>query len=329
MVEARELLANGGGNGDRGVTVVIPSYEEWPMLERTLACVEADARRLDRPCQVVIVDNGSSTGTRRKIRRFARESRMDVDLVLRTGLGGVHFRPGTARNIGVEHARYDQVVFFDADCAPAADTLKLYCRGMDVEPETVFLGHREFVDAAALGPEEIASDRDLLSELPPIRSSSNYKQALDRRLHDLRQLDRHQRPYDCLHGCNFALSRAHFRSGVWFDDAYDGAWGYEDIDLGYQLHQRGLAFRYLADAFVYHQEPNAPADPRQRNDDRLRNILILDAKVGDFIAYRERSGRVCPLPRGIAAGAAADLGAAASHPGRVALPLPNPSLATS
>jgi GT2 family glycosyltransferase len=326
MAKVRDPLANGGGGGKRGLSVVIPTYEGWPMLRRTLACVEADARRLDRPCQVVIVDNGSSNGTRQRIRWLARKSRVKIDLVLRTNLGGIHFRPGTARNIGVERARYDQVVFFDADCVPATDTLKLYCRAMDAQPEAVFLGHREFVDAAAFGPEQIASDRDLLSELPAIRSSSNYKQALDRRLRDLRQLDRHQRPYDCLHGCNFALSKAHFRGGVWFDEAYDGAWGYEDIDLGYQLYQRGLEFRYLADAFVYHQEPDEPAEPRQRNNERLRNILILDRKIGDFIAYRQRSGRVYALPRGIASEAPRPPG---SCPLRVGRALRNPSLATS
>lgn len=328
MPKAQNLLTTASWeHSKRGLTVVMPTYEEWPALERTLASVEADVRRLDRPCQVVIVDNGSGTRTRRKIYRFARRSAMDVEVVLRRNLGGVHFRPGTARNIGVSRARYEHVVFFDADCIPAPDTLSLYCAALDSAPEAVFLGHREFVDTRSLRPVRIARDRGQLLRLPPVRSASNYKRAVDRRLDDLRRLDGHERPYDCLHGCNFAMSRTHFREGVRFDEAYDGAWGYEDIDLGYQLHQRGSEFRYLPDAFVYHQEPTAPVDAEQRNEDRLRNILILDRKTEGFIAYRERSTRVCPLPHGIGLDPA-DVRTSVFRSAHEGLPLPNPSLAT-
>lgn len=300
MSEPQDLLAKGPEMpADRGVTVVIPSYEGWLMLERTLTCIEADAGRLDQACQIVVVDNGSSAGTRRKMRQFARRSKVRLELVLRD-LADHHFRPGTARNIGVGRALYDQIVFFDADCIPAAQTLTQYCAALDSEPETIFIGHREFIDATELCPGPIARDRALLEVLPSVRSASNYKDSYDRRLDDLYRLDRHHRPYDCLHGCNFAMSRRHFQRGVRFDRSYDGAWGYEDIDLGYQLHQRGSSFRYLPDAFVYHQEATEPPGMRQRNEDRLRNIRILDGKVGDFIAYREKSTRICPLPLGIA-----------------------------
>jgi glycosyltransferase involved in cell wall biosynthesis len=296
-----------GVRGD-GVTVVIPAYEAWPALERTLRCIEIDARRLDRPCQIVVVDNGSSAGTILKMRRFARTCKVDFELVRRRDHHGIHFRPGTARNIGVDRSGYDYIVFLDADCIPAVETLQMYCLALDANPEGVFIGHREFIDAMSLRPREIASDRGVLDRLSPVGSSSNYKQPRDRRLDDLRRLGSHPRPYDCLHGCNFGLSKQHFRRGIAFDPTYDGAWGYEDIDLGYQLHQRDADFHYLPEAFVYHQEATLPLDARRRNRDRLRNIRILDAKIGDFILYREGSDRVCPLPLGLEPDAPAPVG---------------------
>ena len=238
--------------------------------------------------------------------------------MLRDDLHGIHFRPGSARNIGVRRARYDHVIFLDADCIPAADTLRVYCTALDSAPGSIFLGHREFIDAMSLPPQRIAHDRSLLARLPVVPSMSNYEESRDRRLDDLRRLAHHERPYDCLHGCNFALSKRHFLAGIWFDEAYDGAWGYEDIDLGYQLYERGSDFRYLPEAFVYHQEAIGSVDQLQRNEDRLRNIQILDRKVGDFIAYRETSTRVCPLPSGIAP-EPAERSVRASH--GVALPL--------
>ncbi len=98
-----------------------------------------------------------------------------------------------------------------------------------------------------------------------------------------------RRPYDCLFGCNFAIRRETLGE-LRFREAYDGHWGYEDIDLGYRLHRRGAPFRYVPEAFVYHQEGGElTEDDRQAG--RSRNFPILAATVPGFADYRAGASR--------------------------------------
>ena len=153
----------------------------------------------------------------------------------------------------------------------------------------MLLGHREFVDASPFGAEELAGDRRALEGADRVPSESNYGLVEDRRLPELRDLASHPRPYDCLFGCNFAIRRETLGE-LRFRDAYDGHWGYEDIDLGYRLHRRGAPFRYVPEAFVYHQEGGELTE-NDRQAGRSRNFPILAATVPGFADYRAQASR--------------------------------------
>lgn len=268
----------------RGVSVVIPCYESWPLLERTLAAVLGDAARLDVACEVLLVDNDSGPGLRRAVeRRFGSSEPLRV--FHRSGLGERKFQPGAARNTGIEHARFDRLVFLDSDCVPVPGLLAAYTRGLDADPGAVLIGHRVFVDPSGIP----AGDRDRLAQAPRVASVSNYGHVEDRRLPELRALDTHPHPYDCLFGCNFAVARRAL-GDLRFRAAYDGHWGYEDIDLGHRLHQAGCRFRYVPEAFVYHQE-GGDLSAEDRLAGRRRNLPILAAEIPGFGAYRARAVR--------------------------------------
>jgi GT2 family glycosyltransferase len=269
-----------------GISIIIPTYESWPLLQRTLASLVADARELDASWEIIVVDNESQSSLIEKIRRI---SPGQVKIHQRTGLGGHHFQPGAARNIGVEIASYDSLIFLDADCIPAPSLLRTYWQRLQVAPNTVLIGHREFVDASTYEPDRIASDRSVLDRADRVPSESNYGRTDDRRLPELHRLDRHKHPYDCLYSCNFAVHRDTL-GRLRFDRAYDGFWGYEDIDLGYRLHRAGRQFEYLASAYVYHQE-GGPVSADQRRNDRRRNLRIIARRIPGFLRYRMKSSR--------------------------------------
>jgi GT2 family glycosyltransferase len=272
-----------------GTTIIIPSYEGWPLLHRTLAAVLHDVRSDAIPWQVIVADNGSRREHRQRIRALARPDE-PFEVIRCDPRPGRPFQPGAARNAGIERARYEALVFLDADCVPAQGLLERYHRLVAAFPGTVFLGHRVFVDASRLTPEQIGGERPALEALPRVASRSNYGQPVDRRLGELQALDRHPRPYDCLFGCNFALHRDCL-GALRFDSAYDGYWGYEDIDLGYRLHRAGRQFRYVPEARVFHQESSDLGDA-ERADGRRRNIRVLERRVPGFTAYRAASGRI-------------------------------------
>ena len=93
------------------VSVVIPTYNRRPILEKCLLALEqqqTSGTPVER-YEVVVVDDGSTDGTptwlRQNTDRFAH-----VRLIEQ-----VHGGPAEGRNRGVEHARGDVIVFIDSD----------------------------------------------------------------------------------------------------------------------------------------------------------------------------------------------------------------------
>jgi glycosyltransferase involved in cell wall biosynthesis len=283
----RSALSKKAADPMTGVSIIIPAYEAWPLLRRTLSSVIHDVRTLGVPCEVVVVDNESDPSLVLRIRRLFGPH--EVRIHRRTGLDGSHFRPGSARNIGIDMARYDCLVFLDSDCVPSRDLFAHYWTRLQTEPDCVLLGHRVFIDATRLHSLGVALDRQLLDTAPHVPSASNYGLTQDRRMPDLLRLEAHPRPYDCLFACNFAVHRRSLGE-LRFDPVYDGHWGYEDIHLGFRLHQAGRRFRYLGDAFVYHQE-GGPLSVLQRAHGRERNFPIAAAGIPGFASYRASSSR--------------------------------------
>lgn len=275
-----------------GISVIVPTYEDWPLVRRTLMAVVYDAVRLGVDWELIVVDNESDARFQKRVQGLVRHEALRF--FRRTGLGGRHFQPGAARNVGIEMAKHDCLVFLDSDCVPAAGLLRLYWETLSVDRENVLMGHRVFVDTAHLDAHGLASRRALLDAAPRVPSASNYGLIEDRRLPELRELDAHPRPYDCLFSCNFALHRSCL-GALRFSSIYDGYWGYEDIDLGYRLHLAGRGFRYMPEAHVYHQEGGS-LSAQERIEGRRRNFDLLSAAVPGFRRYRAASRRPASLP---------------------------------
>lgn len=275
-----------------GISVIIPCCDAWPTLHRTLAAVVADCRCLNAPWEVIVVDNEGGTLALRSLVLFAAQEE-GVQVIRRTGLQGMNFQPGAARNEGIEAAKFDCLMFLDADCVPASRTIRTYHDLAAHDRATVFLGHRVFIASPRPAPSAIAGNRSLLVGMPHVASASNYGHPTDRRMDELRALADHPRPYDCLFGCNFALHRSCLADNR-FNPVFDGYWGYEDIELGYRLHRAGRRFRYVPGAFVYHQEGNAETFDRARG--RRRNFAIASTLIPGFEVYRGGSSRLCAVP---------------------------------
>src|SRR5689334_3298813 len=86
------------------ISVIIPAFNAAAHLAQCLDSVIAQhGMRLD----VIVVDDGSSDGTRSLINRYRRRVRY-----LRTAR---RVGPSAARNLGAQAARHDLLAFFDAD----------------------------------------------------------------------------------------------------------------------------------------------------------------------------------------------------------------------
>lgn len=88
------------------VSVIIPVHNAEPFLEQCLASVTAQS---PEPLQIIAVDDGSSDGSEKVLRRWADEGL--VELVRHDKARG----PSAARNAGMEIAAGDYLAFVDAD----------------------------------------------------------------------------------------------------------------------------------------------------------------------------------------------------------------------
>jgi glycosyltransferase involved in cell wall biosynthesis len=93
------------------VSVILAVYNREESVERAISSVMAQTYR---PLELIVVDDGSTDGTRRVVKRFGES----VALVTQAH-AGVY----AARNLGLRHARGELVAFIDSDDAWFPDKL--------------------------------------------------------------------------------------------------------------------------------------------------------------------------------------------------------------
>lgn len=100
------------------ISVIIPIYNAASSLDRCLCSV------LDQTCtsfEVILVDDGSTDGSSAICDRYAEEDSRIV--VIHKENGGV----SSARNVGIEAAAGDYIMFLDSDDVLSPDALEILC----------------------------------------------------------------------------------------------------------------------------------------------------------------------------------------------------------
>lgn len=233
-------------------TVVIPTYKRSQRLAALLSCLEhqRDARGASALgsglARVVVCDDGSPDDTAEVARRF--ESRLPLVYRRQDDLG---FRAGQARNLGIESALGDVVVFVDDDVVTSPHFvhahLEAHEQGLAQGRPRLVIGFRHRSESAPSGPPGLEEIREgeLDDRVAVIGPEGETVTA-------------HPRPWMFVYSCNFSVPlRA---SELGFDEGFVG-WGLEDIDAGYRLWRSGLTLHAAPRARVLHIEDPAPRDP--------------------------------------------------------------------
>ena len=107
------------------VSVVIPTYNRRPILEKCLSALE-DQQLVGalQDYEVVVVDDGSTDGTpswlSEQSHRFPHVRLIEQE----------HGGPAEGRNRGVDHARGDVIVFIDSDLVVTETFLATHARAL-------------------------------------------------------------------------------------------------------------------------------------------------------------------------------------------------------
>ena len=211
------------------VSVVIPTYNRRPILEKCLLALEqqqTSGTPVER-YEVVVVDDGSTDGTptwlRENTDRFAH-----VRLIEQ-----VHGGPAEGRNRGVEHARGDVIVFIDSDLV--------------VTP--VFLAKH----AEALQLSWSRTGDRLCFTYGAVINTANFEEPTKER-HKLRDLS-----WAYFATGNVAIDRSILQRSGLFDTGFR-LYGWEDLELGERLRRMRVRLIKCPDAVGYHWHPALSLD---------------------------------------------------------------------
>ncbi len=99
------------------VSVVIPAFDADNFIN---GCLHAATHQTYRNIEIIIIDDGSRDLTRKTCEEYAEnDERIKLFSVENSGVSN-------ARNLGIENASGDYIVFFDADDRPERDLIESY-----------------------------------------------------------------------------------------------------------------------------------------------------------------------------------------------------------
>jgi len=206
-------------------SIVIPTYNRQPILEKCLRALEQqvwETSGLIQDYEVVVVDDGSTDGTV----DWLHHSRAEFPHV--RVLQQDHQGPAAARNLGVQAAQGDWIIFIDSDL---------------VVTEVFLQSH-----AVTLAAEQRQLGSDRLFTYGRVINTSNF----DEPTAEPFKVTDFSAAYFATG--NVAIAR-HWLEDVGLFDTRFQLYGWEDLELGVRLKQRGLKLVKCPEAVGYHWHP--------------------------------------------------------------------------
>ena len=206
-------------------SVVIPTYNRLPILEKCLRALEAQVIPPDSPIagyEVVVVDDGSTDRTIEWLQTHQAEL-PHVKLFQQD-----HQGPAAARNLGVEKATGDTIIFIDSDLVVLEGFLQAHAKTL-IEGEKTLGSDRLFTYGRVINT---CNFDDPTSEPFKVTDFSAAYFATG----------------------NVAIARKWLEQAGLFDTGFQ-LYGWEDLELGVRLKQLGLTLIKCPEAAGYHWHP--------------------------------------------------------------------------
>ncbi|HAJ62551.1 MAG TPA: family 2 glycosyl transferase [Cyanobacteria bacterium UBA8543] len=219
-------------------SVVIPTYNRQPILEKCLIAIENQQLRSNSIVtgyEVVLVDDGSTDGTLDWLESHSSE------FPHVRSLSQNHQGPAAARNLGVEQAKGDTIIFIDSDLVVTEHFLESHA------------------DALVQGQQQLGSDR--LFTYGWVINTCNFNNPTS----EPYKLTDFSAAYFATG--NVAIARKWLEKAGLFDTRFQ-LYGWEDLELGVRLKHLGLKLVKCPDAVGYHWHPPFALEQIPRMIDR-------------------------------------------------------------
>ncbi len=201
-------------------SVIVPAYNAAQVLPRCLSALQHQTIDPER-YEIIVTDDGSTDATAECARRMLNVPHAQV-------IRASHNGPAQARNLGVQSARGEIVLFTDADCEPAPNWIE---RLTAVFEQSTVSGAKGAYRTRQTG--RVA--RFVQQE---------YQDKYDRLLPQLH--------IDFVDTYSAAYRRTIFIASGGFDPSFTTA-SVEDQEFSFRLAEQGQRLVFVPEAIVYHQ----------------------------------------------------------------------------
>lgn len=266
-------------------SIIIPSFNHINMLRATLTSLMWQKGAAE--FEVIIVDNNSLEENPDTVYQEFYD-KLNVYLIKQPKLNHP-YALCKARNCAICFAHYPWIISLDADIVLNPNYLKNLMKAIEKEGRAIFTAERIFIDSSHV-KEINPSDTSWPEKQKVVVSPANYNLSKDRRLDAFKDLEHLSHPWAYMHGCNVVYPRDLALEIGGYDEAFDGHWGYEDIDLAYRLiTEAKVKAVYCEGIFCYHLEmPSAQNEKEKRFDKKNNpNWIRICQKIPGFKEYKE------------------------------------------
>lgn len=247
---------------DRGVSLIINTYEQPEYLARVLSAVSAQSVH---PEEVLVADDGSGEATEKLFRRWQQAQPFRCEHVWQPHEG---FRRARILNSAIAAARAPYCVFLDGDTVPHPQFIEDHTAL--ARPGCFVQGHRAMigkVGARFFGLESFQRDRwraIVAFQVGGLKHAFRWPFPLQRVRTDLRGV----------RGCNLAVWRADLEKVNGYNEEFVG-WGREDSELVARLLNSGLRRLDVRGRVLCYHLWHAPASRGRLadNDDLLERAV--------------------------------------------------------
>jgi GT2 family glycosyltransferase len=233
-------------------SIVIPFHYGYDILAKTLTSLTQQTYSKDR-FEIIIAADANHTDAKLITEQYGREINIKLVALPSDGWG-----VASSRNAGIRVAKNDVIVSLDADMICPPTFLESHMVWFHKSGKVATIGLKKFVKANRIQPLDIVRNFSLVLSLPEIDSISNNALGTrkDKRIPEFDLLKIHPLPSNCFHGGNVAYWRDDALDvGLW-DESFNGNYGYEDIEFGQRLFEKGTKLVIDNYATTYHQENN-------------------------------------------------------------------------
>ncbi|TKB91600.1 MAG: glycosyltransferase [Nitrospira sp.] len=245
----QEFQANLVGTPVMTCSIIIPT---WNKVELTRQCLTAlAAATTDVSFEVIIVDNGSTDGTR----EFLSELKGDVQIILNDQNLGF----AKACNQGARAARGKYLVFLNNDTIPQSQWLNPLVSEVDEHSDVGIVGSKLLFADGSIQHAGVVFMRSIMSPYHIYRSVPGSKPGVNQRC-----------AFQAVTAACMLIRQELFEEVQGFDEAFIN--GFEDVDLCLKVREKGYQVIYQPRSVVYHLESQTPG--RKEHDEQNSQLLL-------------------------------------------------------